>query len=79
MNNRLLVSDEKEGMLSVEEAGKRNGSANCPAKLVPLERVDCLDPIDIAEVVRRVEYAIANIFKQIAVKLPPAFWPYSAL
>src|SRR5262249_55327723 len=61
-----------EGMVEVEEAGYRDWAAEGATELVALERVDGLHSVDVAEVVRGVEVAIADEPEQAAVVLVAA-------
>ena len=50
-----LIPNKEERLVAVKQVGYRDRAADRAAELVPLERVDCLYAVDIAEIIRRVE------------------------
>ena len=65
MIDRPLISEEEERLVVLQEVGNCQRSADRAAKLVPLERV----PATGAEVIRGIEVAVTDKFKQVAVIL----------
>src|SRR5215469_3449358 len=67
--NGLLIADEEESVVEMEDVWDGDGTAEGSAELIALERVDGFDSVDVAEVVRCVEGAVADVLEEVAVVL----------
>ena len=66
--DRLLISEEEEGVVGMEKPGDFHRTTDGSTELVALQRVNRLHAIHVSEKVRRIEGAVAHEFKEVAVE-----------